>query len=119
MIGRRLRLKAVATLTALLLAAGALAPLLPPLVHPPGCAFDDQRLVALTALLSPAGTPLVPVNDPALPLLRWAIPLWDARGQVGMLFTSQRRADGAAVQLPNWNLIDPVVSDLFGVQISR
>jgi LCP family protein required for cell wall assembly len=35
------------------------------------------------------------------------------------LVFSHRRADGAAVQLPNWDLIDPVVADLFGPQSSR
>jgi LCP family protein required for cell wall assembly len=30
------------------------------------------------------------------------------------LVYSYRRADGAAVQLPNWNLIAPVIADLFG-----
>lgn len=35
------------------------------------------------------------------------------------LVSSHRRADGAAVQLPNWNLIDPVVADLFGPPSSR
>ena len=30
------------------------------------------------------------------------------------LVTSHQRADGAAVQLPNWDLINPVVEELFG-----
>jgi LCP family protein required for cell wall assembly len=30
------------------------------------------------------------------------------------LVVSYRRSDGAAVQLPNWDLINPVVTDLFG-----
>jgi LCP family protein required for cell wall assembly len=32
------------------------------------------------------------------------------------LVTSFRRADGAAVQLPNWDLINPVIDELFGAR---
>jgi LCP family protein required for cell wall assembly len=35
------------------------------------------------------------------------------------LVVSHRRADGAAVQLPDWNLINPVLDDLFGPQSAR
>jgi LCP family protein required for cell wall assembly len=35
------------------------------------------------------------------------------------LVVSHRRADGAAVQLPNWALIHPVLETLFGARISR
>lgn len=35
------------------------------------------------------------------------------------LVTSHRRADGAAVQLPNWQLIHPVLEELFGPRLSR
>jgi LCP family protein required for cell wall assembly len=35
------------------------------------------------------------------------------------LVTSHRRADGAAVQLPNWALINPVLATLFGPRASR
>ncbi len=35
------------------------------------------------------------------------------------LVFGHRRADGAAVQLPNWDLIDPLVVDLFGPPSSR
>lgn len=35
------------------------------------------------------------------------------------LVMSHRRADGAAVQLPNWQLIYPVLEELFGPQLSR
>jgi polyisoprenyl-teichoic acid--peptidoglycan teichoic acid transferase len=35
------------------------------------------------------------------------------------LVVSYRRADGAAVQLPNWDLINPVIEDLFGPRSSR
>jgi LCP family protein required for cell wall assembly len=35
------------------------------------------------------------------------------------LVTGHRRADGAAVQLPNWNLINPVLVELFGPPASR
>jgi anionic cell wall polymer biosynthesis LytR-Cps2A-Psr (LCP) family protein len=33
------------------------------------------------------------------------------------LVFSHRRADGAAVQLPQWDLINPVIVDLFGSQV--
>jgi len=42
--------------------------------------------------------------------------------QVGLehpLVVSHQRADGAAVQLPNWDLINPVIEDLFGPRSSR
>ena len=35
------------------------------------------------------------------------------------LVFSHRRPDGAAVQLPDWDLINPVLADLFGPQSSR
>jgi LCP family protein required for cell wall assembly len=35
------------------------------------------------------------------------------------LVVSHRRADGAAVQLPNWALINPVLETLFGPRVSR
>jgi LCP family protein required for cell wall assembly len=35
------------------------------------------------------------------------------------LVVGHQRADGAAVQLPNWDLIDPVLDDLFGPRSSR
>jgi hypothetical protein len=35
------------------------------------------------------------------------------------LVFSHRRADGAAVQLPRWDLINPVLVDLFGPRSSR
>lgn len=35
------------------------------------------------------------------------------------LVFAHRRADGAAVQLPNWDLIDPLLVDLFGPPSSR
>ncbi len=35
------------------------------------------------------------------------------------LVAGHRRADGAAVQLPNWNLINPVIEELFGPRSSR
>jgi LCP family protein required for cell wall assembly len=35
------------------------------------------------------------------------------------LVFGHRRADGAAVQLPRWELIDPVIEDLFGPRSSR
>ncbi len=35
------------------------------------------------------------------------------------LVFSHRRADGAAVQLPDWDLINPLVVDLFGPTLSR
>ena len=35
------------------------------------------------------------------------------------LVYSHRRADGAAVQLPQWDLINPVLADLFGSQVVR
>jgi LCP family protein required for cell wall assembly len=35
------------------------------------------------------------------------------------LVVGHRRADGAAIQLPNWDLINPVIEDLFGPQSSR
>jgi LCP family protein required for cell wall assembly len=35
------------------------------------------------------------------------------------LVVSHRRADGAAVQLPNWALINPVLVPLFGPRVSR
>jgi LCP family protein required for cell wall assembly len=35
------------------------------------------------------------------------------------LVSGHRRADGAAVQLPNWSLINPVVEELFGPRASR
>jgi anionic cell wall polymer biosynthesis LytR-Cps2A-Psr (LCP) family protein len=35
------------------------------------------------------------------------------------LVYSHRRSDGAAVQLPRWELINPVVEDLFGPRPSR
>jgi LCP family protein required for cell wall assembly len=35
------------------------------------------------------------------------------------LVVGHRRADGAAVQLPNWTLINPVIAELFGPQSSR
>jgi hypothetical protein len=30
------------------------------------------------------------------------------------MVSGHRRADGAAVQLPNWNLINPKIAELFG-----
>jgi LCP family protein required for cell wall assembly len=35
------------------------------------------------------------------------------------LVAGHRRADGAAVQLPNWALINPVIEDIFGPRSSR
>ena len=35
------------------------------------------------------------------------------------LVFSHRRADGAAVQLPKWDLINPVLLELFGPRSSR
>jgi LCP family protein required for cell wall assembly len=35
------------------------------------------------------------------------------------LVMSHQRADGAAVQLPNWQLINPVLEELFGPRLSR
>ena len=35
------------------------------------------------------------------------------------LVVGHRRADGAAVQLPRWNLVNPVLEDLFGPRGSR
>jgi LCP family protein required for cell wall assembly len=35
------------------------------------------------------------------------------------LVVGHRRADGAAVQLPNWDLVNPVLDDLFGPRGSR
>ncbi len=35
------------------------------------------------------------------------------------LVTSHRRADGAAVQLPNWDLINPVIDELFDPRSAR
>jgi LCP family protein required for cell wall assembly len=35
------------------------------------------------------------------------------------LVAAHRRADGAAVQLPRWNLVNPVLEDLFGPRESR
>ena len=35
------------------------------------------------------------------------------------LVAGHRRADGAAVQLPNWDRINPVIEELFGPRASR
>jgi polyisoprenyl-teichoic acid--peptidoglycan teichoic acid transferase len=35
------------------------------------------------------------------------------------LVTGHRRADGAAVQLPNWNLINPKIDELFGTRSAQ
>ena len=83
---------------AVLAAGPPLSSLLPPLLHPPTAALDSQAIGLAVERVAASDSPLVQLEDPALPLLRWAIPLHDGRGQVGALLVGKRFGDALFTQ---------------------
>jgi anti-sigma regulatory factor (Ser/Thr protein kinase) len=83
---------------AVLAAGPPLSSLLPPLYHPPATLLDPQAIARVVERVTASDSPLVHVEDPALPLLRWAIPLHDSRGQAGALLVGKRFGDALFTQ---------------------
>ncbi len=76
---------------AALVATGALAPLVEqPLLYP----VDASAPVALPPLAVQPDELIVAVDEPALPLVAWALPLHGAQGPIGVLLLGKRSGDG-------------------------
>lgn len=85
------------TTYAVLAALGPIAPLVnPPLVYPHQAESPGKELQTLAATLSAATTPLVAVTT--VGGVRWAVPLWSARGLIGALLLGDKQGGSLYTQ---------------------
>jgi hypothetical protein len=84
---------------ALLAAVGSLAPLVEPhLVYPPGAPLNELPLHILTGRLRTTQAALVAIDEAGLPAMHWAVPLWSARGLIGVLLLGRKHDGGLYTQ---------------------